>query len=152
LKLFTEISIEKISEYEKLEGSELNKIKKILADETTTLLHGKDCLENIHNTVDSLFSSLSSSSNSNLDSLAKFQLKNEDFATDNKISIVDLLVKSEMVASKNEGKRLIKNGGVRINDEKVEDENEIIWKSKFDEKGKLKLSTGKKKHILVLLP
>jgi tyrosyl-tRNA synthetase len=129
LKLFTEVPLEQVREYEKLEGAALNNVKKLLADEATSLLHGSDCLPSIHATVESLFSGGGGVGGADMESL----------------------VKVGFASSKGEAKRLIKGGGARVNDEKVEDDGATVSKDRF-ENGRLKLSSGKKKHILVLLP
>jgi len=147
LKLFTEVPLEQVREYEKLEGAALNNVKKLLADEATSLLHGSDCLPSIHATVESLFSG--GGGGADMESLARVQLDQGDVAGE--ISVVDLLVKAGFASSKGEAKRLIKGGGARVNDEKVEDDGATVSKDRF-ENGRLKLSSGKKKHILVLLP
>lgn len=85
-----------------------------------------------------------------MDSLPKVTLPRAIDSSD-PISVVELLVKAELVASKSEAKRLIKNGGAKINDQKVETDDAVISASDFDDKGRLKLSSGKKTHVLVVL-
>ena len=155
LKLFTELPLDAIREYEQLQGSELNQVKVILADEATKLLHGENSLEVIHQTVASLYAG-SRSGTDNVESLAKIQLDKDDFAmnTGNRLSIpvYELLLKADMATSKSEARRLIKQGGAKVNDEKVVDELQDVTIESFDDQGKLKLSSGKKKHVIVLLP
>jgi tyrosyl-tRNA synthetase len=67
------------------------------------------------------------------------------------MSVVDLLVKAQMATSKNAARRLIKNGGARINDQKVTSDTVILSQQDFDEKGRLKLSSGKKNHVVLVL-
>jgi len=131
------------------EGADLNNAKKILADETTALLHGKYCLEQIHSTAASLFSGGGQS----LDSLPKILLGSSDagLVKENGISLVELLIKAEFASSKAEAKRMIKAGSARVNDEKIIDEGALVTANYFDQDGKLKLSSGKKKHALVML-
>lgn len=153
MKLFTEVPIEKINEYSKLEGSAINPIKIILADEATKLLHGENSLKQIHLTIESLFTS---SGTDDIESLVKIQLTNDDFKIDNNnilsIPIYELLVKSNISTSKSEAKRFIKQGGAKINDEKVINELDVITLDNFDIQGKLKLTSGKKKHVIILAP
>lgn len=150
LKLFTEVPMEKIREYEKLEGAELNEIKVILADEATKLLHGEECLHDIHSTVSSLFGS---GGGDDLDSLAKFSLEKDDIEVEsNGVLVINMLVKANLVKSKGEARRLIRGGGVKVNDEKVLDEMAEVKIDKFDDQGRLKISAGKKKHALIVLP
>jgi tyrosyl-tRNA synthetase len=143
-------------EYGQLQGSELNRVKVILADEATKLLHGEGSLEAIHQTVASLYASGSRSGTDNVESLAKIQLDKDDFVMNagNRLSIpvYELLLKADMATSKSEARRLIKQGGAKVNDEKVVDELCDVTVESFDDQGKLKLSSGKKKHVIVLLP
>lgn len=152
LKLFTEVSLEQIREYEKLDGAALNDVKVVLADEATKLLHGADCLPEIHATIKSLFSK---SGGEDLSSLPQISLSVVDLQPKEDgpaILVADLLVKADMTASKGEARRLIKAGGVRVQDEKVSDEYAFVKQSDFDSSGRLKLSSGKKKHAVVLWP
>eukprot|EP00596_Hydrurales_sp_CCMP1899_P008607 CAMPEP_0119034688 /NCGR_PEP_ID=MMETSP1177-20130426/1704_1 /TAXON_ID=2985 /ORGANISM="Ochromonas sp, Strain CCMP1899" /LENGTH=358 /DNA_ID=CAMNT_0006992321 /DNA_START=479 /DNA_END=1552 /DNA_ORIENTATION=- len=142
LKLFTEVSLEKIKEIEGWEGSQLNAAKILLADEATRLLHGDDCLTQIHATTESLFASGGAG---DLDSLPKFEI--EDITS---ITAIDLLLKASFASSKSEAKRLIKAGGARINDQKVSDDTTLISPTDFID-GKLKLSSGKKTHCVIVL-
>jgi tyrosyl-tRNA synthetase len=139
--------MEQIRQFEKLEGSALNDIKVVLADEATKLLHGEDCLKSIHATVQSLFQR---TGGDDLDSLPKYTINKSLFNESNNIAVVDLLLKSEMVSSRNEGRRLIKAGGVKVNDVKVTDEFAAISISDFEATQRVKLSSGKKKHVLFL--
>ena len=153
LKLFTELPMEDIQKMSAWKGIDLNKAKRILADEATKMLHGEACLDAIHATADSLFSSKSGKGIADLDSLPKIQLTAEEAATAKSgvLSVVDVLIKAEYAKSKGEARRMIKGGGARINDIKVEDETATISADDFDELGRVKVSSGKKKHSLVLL-
>jgi len=147
LKLFTEISMDEIRKMEAWQGAELNAAKVILADSATAALHGSECLNEIHATTASLFTN---GSGSNMDALEKFSISgNEKLSTG--ISVVDLLLLSGLVSSKGEGKRLIKAAGVKVNDVKVTEEAACVSQKDFDEKGRLKLSSGKKKNVLIVL-
>ena len=156
--------MEEIYQYAQCTGSELNAIKVILADEATRMLHGEECLGVIHQTVASLYSSSTGSSgSSSLDSLQHIELELSDFTINHdsisttttptsSISIIDLLIKVNFVTSKNAAKRLINMGGVRLNDEKVTDETAELSLDNLNTTGKVKLSSGKKKHIVVVPP
>ena len=100
LKLFTEVPLTELAIIENWKGSELNAAKILLADEATHLLHGNDCLAQIHATVDSLFAG--GSGGAELESLPKFTV------SEGSMSVVDLLVLAGMSTSKGEAKRLIK--------------------------------------------
>lgn len=124
----------------------------LLADEATKLLHGEACLQEIHATVKTLFGG---KGGDDLESLQKVQLSKVDFSQDGgkAIPVCDMLVRAEMASSKAEARRLIKAGGARVNDNKVSDEYAVVTKADFESLGgKLKLSSGKKKHALILLP
>jgi tyrosyl-tRNA synthetase len=137
--------LEEIAQYEVLHGAELNKVKVLLADEATKLLHGENCLKQIHDTTANIFGRTGSE---DLDSLPVIQL--DEFSCN--AALVEVLVKAAMVSSKNEGRRLIKAGGVKLNDVKVEDEHITIHSNMADSRGRIKISTGKKKHAVVQMP
>ena len=130
------------------EGAQLNQAKALLADETTKLLHGEACLADIHKTVATLFGSGGGSSD--LESLPKIEISSG--ADSNTIAtVVELLIKAEFAATKSEARRLIKNGGARVNDIKIDVDTATVSKADFDEQGRLKLSSGKKNHVVVVL-
>ena len=155
LKLFTEVPLEQIRGMEKWEGAELNKAKVVLADEATKLLHGEACLAQIHTTAEALFAAArGGGAGGDLSSLPRFELTAKEGAGlrgGKGIPVVDLLVKAELASSKGEAKRLIKAGGARVNDEKVVDEAAVVAAGGFDAEGRLKLSSGKKNHVLIVL-
>lgn len=130
------------------EGAQLNQAKTLLADEATKLLHGEECLADIHKTAATLFGSGGGSAD--LESLPKITIS---IGTDsaNVATVVELLIKAEFAATKSEAKRLIKNGGARINDIKIDVDTAFVSKADFDQQGRLKLSSGKKNHVVVVL-
>lgn len=138
--------MDQIREFEQLEGAALNDVKVILADEATKLLHGEECLPSIHATSQSLFRN---QGDHNLDSLPKVFIDDTNFNEKQDVLVVDLLIKAEMVNSRNEGRRLIKAGGVKLNDNKVSDEYATVSLADLKE-CRAKLSSGKKKHALIL--
>jgi tyrosyl-tRNA synthetase len=99
-------------------------------------------LPQIHATVESLFAT--GGGGSDLESLPKVPVDTDS------ISVADLLVKSGFAASKGEAKRLIKSGGARVNGEKVALEGAMVSAADFSD-GRLKLSSGKKAHCLIVL-
>jgi len=139
LRLFTELPLDEIARLEALQGAEINEAKKILADETTTLAHGPESLEAIHNTALRLFEG----QGENADSLVKFSLN----AGDLPLAIDDLLVNAQLAASKGEARRLVQGRGVRLNDQVVEDAKALITIEDFMDDQPIKLSVGKKKHL-----
>lgn len=147
--MFTEVPLEDIQKYENvINGEELNEAKVLLADEATKLLHGAECLPSIHNAIQSLFGS----GGGDLESIPKLILTSDDFKKSGEFQVADLLAKSKLTLSKAEGRRMIKGGGVKVNDSKIEDENYIVTTAHLDDKGRLKLSCGKKKHVVVYWP
>ncbi len=117
LKLLTFLPLEQIAEYELLEGSELNKVKEILAYEVTKLIHGEEEALKAQETARALFSKGTDSAN-----MPSTNLNEQDF-TDGTVSIIDLLVKTSLAPSKGEARRLIQQGGISVNDKKVTDIN-----------------------------
>ena len=113
LKLITFVPLEQISELAKLEGSELNKAKEILAFEVTKLVHGEAEAIKAQETTRALFGAKTDSAN-----MPSTELADTDFV-DGKIAIAELLVKASLAGSRGEAKRLIDQGGISVNDEKV---------------------------------
>lgn len=142
LRLFTDISVEEIKDLEKAEGSALNDVKKILADATTTLAHGKDSLDSIHVTVASLFGSGGSV---DLSSLPTVEINRSDLAS---LYAEDLFVLSNLCSSKGEARRLIDGKGAKINDESILDPKQQF---NFENMDSVKISSGKKKHHVLKL-
>ncbi len=103
-----------------------------------------DVLPAIHATAESLFAGVGGGAAADLDALASFPCVLDT-------SVVESLVASELASSKAEAKRLIKAGGARINGSKVESDDRALLESDFDEQGRLKLSSGKKKHVVLRL-
>ncbi len=158
LKLFTDLPLDKIASYEALSGAELNAVKVVLADETTRMLHGDACLPGIHHTVQALFAAQSATScaASDLESLEQVTLLTSDFSDRGTgkctVPVVDLLMKAGFAASKNAARRLIAQGGAKVNDEKIDDEAALVSEKDFDANGRLKLSGSKKKHVVIVRP
>lgn len=123
-----------------------SKLKIILADETTKMLHGEACLDEIHQTVAQVFAGGIGGSNTALP-----RAKVKSAAADAGIFVVDLFIRLNLAKTKSEVRRLIKGGGAKLNDEKITDENFVINLSNFDDKEELKLSSGKKKHGIIFL-
>jgi len=150
LKLFTELPMERIREMEGWRGSQLNAAKVVLADEATKLLHGEACLAGIHAAVNALF--VNKGGLESLSSLVQVVLESahEDKLQLNALSVVDLLVYAQLSDSKSEARRMIKAGAARINDIKVNHEDAKLGSADFGDDFRLKLSSGKKKHVLVV--
>ena len=113
MKLLTFIPMDEIREYEKLEGAQLNKVKVILAFELTKMIHGEEEAAKAQAAAKALFAGGSDNSN-----MPTTELSDDDF-TDGEITVLDMMLKAGMIKSKGEGRRLIDQGGVSVNDEKV---------------------------------
>ncbi len=137
LKMLTFLPLEEIEELAKLEGSEINKAKEILAYELTNLIHGKDEADKAQEAARALFGS-----KQDTDNMPATSLSDDDF-TDGSIAILDLLSKCKLIPSKKEGRRLIEQGGISVDDEKVTDAYHAVSKSAF-EKGYVIIKKGKK--------
>ncbi|CAM9116366.1 unnamed protein product [Discosporangium mesarthrocarpum] len=144
IKLFTELPMEEIAVLEKLEGAGINEAKVVLADEATKMLHGPECLDQIHQTVKQVFAGRGGGSNAALPRAGVSAA-----AAEAGIPIIDLYLQLELAKTKSEVRRLIKGGGARLNDEKIEDEGFTLKIADFDVNGEVKISSGKKKHGIV---
>ena len=118
LKLLTFLPIEQIEEMERtMEGAELNKAKEILAYELTKLIHGQEEADKCLEAAKSIFGG-----GGNAADMPSTELTADDL-TDGKIGILDVLVKTKLAPSRSEARRLVQQGGISVNDEKVTDPN-----------------------------
>lgn len=117
MKLLTFIPMGQINEYAKLEGAELNKVKEVLAFELTKMIHGEEEATKAQNAAKALFAGGADNSH-----MPETVLTDDDF-TDGSIMLLDMMVKAGIIKSKGEGRRLITQGGVSVNDEKATDPN-----------------------------
>ncbi len=140
LSIFTDLSIEEIK---KIRDKNINELKILLANKATSMLHGDKEAKNSERSAIETFSENSSGSN-----LPSVKIKNK--LIKNKINILDLVILSKLESSKSEVRRLIKGKGIRINNEMILDEKQIITKDFFRDNF-LKLSLGKKRHIKIQL-
>ena len=139
LKIFTDIDLEKIN---LIKNDDINELKIILANEATTMLHGKLAASKAVETAKKTFEGRSIGEDLRSVEVSKKQI-------DNGINLIDLVVTSKLLTSKSEVRRTIKNKGIKINNKTVDDERLIISLKYFSNKNFLKLSYGKKKHIIV---
>jgi len=122
---------------EKLQGAELNDAKKILATEATAILHGRDAAERAADTARRAFEEGAAA-----EGLPTVQAKLPN-------GILNLAVAAGLVSSNSEARKLIANNGLKLNDEAVNDPRLTVDLSALNSEGMLKLSSGKKKHVLV---
>lgn len=137
LKMLTFVPLEEIEELAKLEGSEINKAKEVLAYSLTELVHGKEEADKAQEAARALFGS-----KTNTDNMPSTDLTSADFE-DGSIKILELLKKCGLIPSNGEGRRLIQQGGVSVDGEKVTDVFADIPASTF-EKGYVVIKKGKK--------
>ena len=138
LKMFTDLDTREIKNFE---DREINDLKILLANEATTLLHGKEASENAKNLAKSTFNE-----NSSGEDLPDIKLKKELL---NK-NILDLIKDLNDNLSKSEIRRLINSNGVRIDNKIIVDEKILLNKSLFKNKNFIKISLGKKKHFKIV--
>jgi tyrosyl-tRNA synthetase len=142
LKLFTELPMDEIRRLEALQGAEINEVKKILANEATAMVHGRAAAEAAAETARKTFEE-----GVLAESLPTVEIAAADF--DAGIGVLTAFVKAGLVASTGEARRQIKGGGLRINDAAVADERANLQASDLTGEGVVKLSLGKKKHVLL---
>ena len=137
IRMLTFLPLEEIDAMDAWEGSQLNKAKEILAYELTALVHGKEEAEKAQEGARALFSG-----GANTDNMPTTQLSEENF-TDGEIGLLDLLTVTKLCPSKGEARRLVQQGGVSINDEKVTDPSARLQKADFTD-GYVIIKKGKK--------
>jgi tyrosyl-tRNA synthetase len=142
LRLFTDLPLKEIEKLEKLKGAEINEAKKILANEATKLCHGDRASKQAAETAKKTFEEGGVGKD-----IPEFALAAGELGKG--LAAYDLLRLSGLAESGGEAKRLIRGGGARLNDRKIEDENELIGPAMFQGGGTIKLSAGRKKHLIV---
>lgn len=143
IRMLTFLPLEEIDTMDKWEGSQLNEAKEILAYELTKLVHGEEEAKKARTASHALFAGGTDDSNMPTTAIENGQL------TDGAISIVDLLVACGLSASKSEARRLVQQGGVLINDVKVESIDHKVTAGEL--KNSVKIRKGKKTYHKVLL-
>lgn len=144
LKFMTFIPIEEIDEMAKLEGSDINKAKERLAYEVTSMIHGKDEADKALQASQALFVSGKDDSNMPITNLSE-----TDFV-DGKIDVLSLLVACGLAGTKSEARRLVTQGGISLDGEKVEDVKTVLDSSNFADKG-ITIKKGKKVYHKAIL-
>lgn len=142
LKLFTELPLQEIAKLAKLEGAELNEAKKVLATEATALVHGRDAADRAAETARATFEQGVIAA-----SLPTVEVKRAELEQGLGVLTASLL--AGFVQSTGEARRQIKGGGLKVNDEAVTDDRRLLSLSDLTEDGVIKLSLGKKRHVLI---
>jgi tyrosyl-tRNA synthetase len=138
LKMFTDLDVEEI---DKLDSQDINQLKIKLANETTSMLHGKKAAKISEQAAKEAFSGGKLGTN-----LPSLKIKKKD--VNNDITIIDLVILSKLEKSKSEIRRLIKGNAIKLNDEIISDDKFIINNELF-QNNYLKLSVGKKRHLKI---
>ena len=142
LKLFTELPLGEIERIATLKGQEINEAKKALADSATALLHGADAARIAAETARQTFEEGAIAQN-----LPKVEVLRSELEAG--IGVLASFVKAGLVASNGEARRQIKAGGLRVNDSAVTDEKMVLTPSDLTPEGVIKLSLGRKRHVLL---
>jgi tyrosyl-tRNA synthetase len=142
LKLFTTLPLEEIERLAALRGAEINEAKKALADAATTLLHGADAARVAAETARQTFEEGAIDENLPTVEISRAELEAG-------AGVLALFVKAGLVASNGEARRQIKGGGLRVNDAAVTDEKLMLKLADLTPEGVVKLSLGKKRHVLL---
>jgi tyrosyl-tRNA synthetase len=142
LKLFTVLPLEDIARLSALRGQEINEAKKVLATEATALVHGRAAAEQAAATARTTFEEGGLSESLPTEQVARTNLESG-------LSVLEAYVLLHLVVSKGEARRQIRNGGLRINDVVVTDENMLLTTRDLTPEGVIKLSLGRKRHVLL---
>jgi tyrosyl-tRNA synthetase len=137
LKLFTTLPLDEVARLAALGGAEINDAKKVLANAATEMLHGKAAAVEAAETARKTFE----------EGIAAEGLPSLALALP--VSIVQACIAAGLAKSNGEARRAIQGGGIRVNDEAVSDERLILEAVHLNEDGIIKLSAGKKKHVLI---
>jgi len=142
LKLYTTLPMGEIARLAMLQGAELNEVKKILATEITAMLHGRKAAREAEQTARKTFEEGSLG-----DALPVVELDKETL--EQGFGLLAALVKAGFASSNAQARRHVQGGGVRLNDIVVDDESRLIRGEDINKNGMIKLSFGKKKHVLI---
>jgi tyrosyl-tRNA synthetase len=142
LKLFTTLPLGEIERLAALQGAEINEAKKALADAATTLLHGAEAARVAAETARQTFEEGAIDENLPTIEISRAELEGG-------AGVLALFVKAGLVASNGEARRQIKGGGLRVNDRVVTDERMVLTLTDLTPEGVIKLSLGKKRHVLL---
>ncbi len=142
LKLFTDLPLSEVARLEALKGQEINEAKKILATEVTTLAHGKQAADTAADTARRTFEEGAKADTLPTVNVPRARLKAG-------IPAFELLHEAGLAESRNEARKLIKGGGARLNDKPIAGDAVTVGEADLDPSGSLKLSAGRKRHVLI---
>jgi tyrosyl-tRNA synthetase len=143
LKLFTTLPLEEITRLEALGGTEINEAKKILATRATAMVHGQDAADNAAETARKTFEEGTLAA-----TLPSIKITRDRVEAG--VGILTLIVEAGLATSNGEARRHVRGGAIRINDHSINDERTVVDQSSIDDEGMIKLSMGKKRHIVVM--
>jgi tyrosyl-tRNA synthetase len=141
LKLFTVLPLDEIARLAALQGSEINEAKKVLATEATALVHGRAAAEEAAGTARKTFEEGALAESLPTVEIASAELQN--------LGVLVAFVRAGLVSSNGEARRQIKGGGLKVNDATVTDEKMVLTPAALTPEGVIKLSLGKKRHVLI---
>jgi len=141
LNLFTDLDVEKINSL-RSNNKDINKLKILLANEATAMLHGVKAAKDSEITAQKTFTDKTFGKN-----IPELKIKKNIISSN--IGVIDLVIKTNLANSKSEIRRMIKNNGLRINNKIITDESRTINENDFDSEGSLKISHGKKQHFVI---
>jgi len=142
LRLFTLLPLDEIARLEALAGAEINEAKKVLATEATRLAHGDAAAEQARGAAAAVFEQAGAEAG-----LPEVAIDRATLAQG--LAVVDALVQAGLAQTKGEARRLIRGGGARLNDARIDDELAQLDADQLRPDGTLKLSAGKKRHVLL---
>jgi tyrosyl-tRNA synthetase len=142
LKLFTILPLDEIARLTALKGQEINEAKKVLATEATAMVHGRAAAEQAADTARRTFEE-----GALAETLPTVEIPRTDI--EQGLGVLTAFVRAELVASTSEARRQAKGGGLRINDKPVTDERMLLDQSSLTPDGVIKLSLGRKRHVLL---
>jgi tyrosyl-tRNA synthetase len=141
LKLFTVLPLDEIAKLSALHGAEANEAKKVLATEATALVHGRAAADAAADTARRTFEEGTLAENLPTVEIAQAEMQN--------LGVLAAFVKAGLVSSNGEARRQIKGGGLKVNDTTVTDEKMVLSAATLTPEGVIKLSLGKKRHVLL---
>jgi len=142
LRLFTEVPLEEIAALEQAEGAEINAAKKLLATEATAMAHGREAAMQAARTAEETFEAGTASAG-----LPTVELARADIEAG--LGVLNAFVTAGLAASNGEVRRFIKGGGAKVNDRPLSDPNAVLSPADISDEGVIKLSIGKKRHVLL---